>query len=59
MNEAQQREFSQNINHIAEVWARSSVEMAAIADRIGATYLHILEPNQWVGRKPLSADERV
>jgi hypothetical protein len=58
MNEARQREFLQNIDHIAEVWARSSLEMAAIADRIGATYLHILEPNQWIGRKPLSADEK-
>jgi hypothetical protein len=58
MNQARQPEFSQNINQIAEVWARSSMEMGGLANRIGATYLHILEPNQWLGHKPLSTRER-
>jgi hypothetical protein len=44
---------------IADVWQNSSLEMAAIAERIGARYLHVLQPNQYdEGSKPLSPRER-
>jgi hypothetical protein len=44
---------------IADIWEKSSLEMAAIADRIGARYLHVLQPNQYdQGSKPLSDVER-
>jgi hypothetical protein len=58
MQQAKQPEFSQNVDRIADVWARSSLEMAGIADRIGATYVHLLEPNQWLEQKPLSSEEK-
>lgn len=43
---------------IADLWERSSRAMAAIADAMGARYVHLLQPNQYVeGSKPLSAEE--
>jgi hypothetical protein len=45
---------------IADIWEKSSIEMAAIADRMGARYVHVLQPNQYdEGSKPLSAHERL
>jgi hypothetical protein len=44
---------------IADVWERSSLEMAAIADGLGAVYVHVLQPNQYdEGSKTLSDRER-
>jgi hypothetical protein len=44
---------------VADVWERSSLGMHAIADLIGAQYLHVVQPNQYVeGSKPLSPLER-
>jgi hypothetical protein len=44
---------------MADVWERSSLLMHGIARDIGAEYLHVLQPNQYVeGSKPLSDEER-
>ncbi len=44
--------------HVA-LWQRASLQMDAIARRMGSIYLHALQPNQYLpGSKPLSADER-
>lgn len=43
---------------VAELWSRSSLAMAALSERIGASYLHVLQPNQYVaGSKRLSTEE--
>jgi len=44
---------------IADVWERSSLQMAAIAGQLGARYVHVLQPNQYdEGSKTLSDRER-
>ncbi len=44
---------------IADIWETSSLRMAAIADQIGARYVHVLQPNQYdEGSKTLSEHER-
>lgn len=44
---------------LAEFWARCSRQMHQLCAANGITYLHILQPNQYVpGSKPMSADER-
>jgi hypothetical protein len=44
---------------MADVWERASLMMYAMAQEIGAEYLHLLQPNQYVeGSKPLSPEER-
>src|SRR5262245_3866798 len=44
---------------VADIWQSSSLEMAAVAEQIGARYLHVLQPNQYdEGSKPLSPRER-
>jgi len=44
---------------LGDVWERSSLVMQGIARDIGAEYLHVLQPNQYVeGSKPLSDEER-
>ena len=44
---------------IADIWETSSLQMAAIADQIGARYVHALQPNQYdEGSKILSDRER-
>ncbi|MEM1183362.1 MAG: hypothetical protein AAGM22_33795, partial [Acidobacteriota bacterium] len=43
---------------IADLWQRSSLAMDALARSVGADYVHILQPNQYVeDSKPLSRDE--
>lgn len=45
--------------HLARVWSRSSLQMAAVCDAMGIKYLHFLQPNQYVrGSKPMGAEER-
>ncbi len=45
--------------HLARVWSRSSLQMAAVCRALGIEYLHFLQPNQYVpGSKPMSAEER-
>lgn len=45
--------------HLAQVWSRSSLQMAAVAEGLGIPYLHFLQPNQYVeGSKPMSEEER-
>ena len=44
---------------IALLWKRSSLAMAASSRAYGVTYLHLLQPNQYIeGSKPLSDEER-
>lgn len=44
---------------VADLWARSSRTMAALAAGAGATYLHVLQPNQYVDvGRPLTDEER-
>jgi hypothetical protein len=44
---------------IADLWARSSIAMAALARDAGALYVHALQPNQYVpGTKTLNSEER-
>ncbi|MEM8930058.1 MAG: hypothetical protein AAGE94_02720 [Acidobacteriota bacterium] len=43
---------------IADLWQRSSLAMNALASQVGAVYVHILQPNQYVAdSKPLSREE--
>ncbi len=43
---------------IVRVWTQSSELMKAVAEKAGAEYLHVLQPNQYVaGSKKLSAEE--
>ena len=43
---------------ITEMWSRSSVMMSNLARQIGARYVHVLQPNQYVrGSKQLSDEE--
>ena len=43
-----------------EVWARASHEMANLCRGQGITYLHVLQPNQYLpGSKTLTDEERV
>jgi len=44
---------------IGDLWARSSLAMAALARQRGIPYVHVLQPNQYVGApKPLTDEER-
>jgi hypothetical protein len=44
---------------IAEIWANASLLMHSVAESMGAQYLHLLQPSQYVeGSKPLSDQER-
>jgi hypothetical protein len=44
---------------IGAMWERGSHMMHAVAREIGARYVHVLQPNQYVpGSKPLSTEER-
>jgi len=44
---------------LADLWARSSLELARLLEANGARYYHFLQPNQYaVGSKPLAASER-
>jgi hypothetical protein len=43
---------------IADIWKKSSEQMRAVAETSGASYLHFLQPNQYVAdSKPLTDDE--
>lgn len=43
---------------VAGLWRRSSEQMKSIAETFGASYIHILQPNQYVkGSKTLNAKE--
>lgn len=44
---------------LADLWQRSSLQLARLAEASGARYYHFLQPNQYVvGSKPLTAGER-
>jgi hypothetical protein len=44
---------------LARVWANSSLQMANLASSNGASYLHFLQPNQYLpGSKPMGTEER-
>jgi hypothetical protein len=44
---------------LADLWQRSSLQLARVAEASGARYYHFLQPNQYVvGSKPLTAGER-
>ena len=46
-------------SRLAEHWAQCSIQMGYLAQKNGITYLHFLQPNQYVeGSKPMLADER-
>jgi hypothetical protein len=51
-------DFARHVDRIADTWARSSLAMAAVAQELGSAYLHVLEPNQYLGRKPIAAAEQ-
>jgi hypothetical protein len=42
----------------ADIWVRASITMDAVAQRWGAEYYHVLQPNQYVaGSKPFTSEE--
>jgi hypothetical protein len=43
---------------LAWIWAQGSRTLRQIANGAGALYVHALQPNQYTGSKPLSAEER-
>lgn len=49
----------QMYEHLAELWRRSSLQLARLVQANGARYYHFLQPNQYVpGSKPMGAAER-
>jgi hypothetical protein len=50
--------FDDRKNAVVENWVRSSIGMSAIAKQLGATYIHILPPNQYASKKALTAEEQ-
>ncbi len=44
---------------IVELWSRSSVMMSNLARQIGARYVHVLQPNQYVGDSKQLSDEEL
>src|ERR1043166_3743363 len=38
-------------DNAVDVWVRSSLSMAQMSKGIGATYLHVLHPNQWFRKR--------
>jgi len=56
MTFASDREMYQ---HLAELWQRSSLQLARLAEANGIRYYHFLQPNQYLaGAKPMGAAER-
>jgi hypothetical protein len=46
------------LHQMAEIWSRSSLQLAVTCDAIGARYFHFLQPNQYVlDSKPMGEDE--
>lgn len=43
---------------VAALWQRSSLQMHRLCQQAGILYLHYLQPNQYVGDKPMSDAER-
>ena len=43
---------------LAEFWARCSTQMHRVCQAYGIKYLHYLQPNQYVGDKPMGEEER-
>ena len=57
----QSREFAsldELSDYVAEIWARSSIQLKFLADSVGAKYLHVLQPNQYVGDREFSDEEK-
>lgn len=45
--------------HVVDLWANSSLQMQRICQGSGITYLHFLQPNQYLpGSKPMTEPER-
>ena len=44
--------FEEAIPSIVRMWSMGSLEMDSVAKRIGAAYIHILQPNQYFGPRP-------
>ena len=44
---------------LAGVWAKASLQMDAICDRFGITYLHLLQPNQYMPDSKQLTDEEL
>ena len=44
---------------IADLWKRSSEQMRAVAESAGASYLHVLQPNQYVADSKTLTDEEL
>ena len=54
-------EFAEDavLDHLVEVWSRSSLQMAHLSKANGIRYFHFLQPNQYVeGSKPMGSEER-
>lgn len=47
-----------NMPQLARHWATSSALMDQLCRRAGVPYLHVLQPNQYYGSKPISDKER-
>ncbi len=48
------------LQHMAEIWHRSSLQLDATCEAAGARYFHFLQPNQYVtGSKPMLEKERI
>ena len=49
---------AEQVEHCVDLWERCSLQLQAIADFHGITYVHALQPNQYVaGSKPMTAEE--
>jgi len=42
---------------LADLWARSSIQMDAVSERFGVRYLHFLQPNQYVPDSKVFTEE--
>lgn len=49
---------SENMTTIADLWQRSSILLYHLQREQGATYMHVLQPNQYFGARVLSPSER-
>jgi hypothetical protein len=55
-----QRELVAHLDEAAELWRRSSEQMAALCQGAGIAYFHFLQPNQYVPEsKPMGRQERL
>lgn len=57
----QSREFAsidEYSDYVAELWARTSIQMKFVADSANAKYIHALQPSQYIGSRIFSLEEQ-